>query len=186
VPLDGADSPTHILVGNIDDGIDEANIRWTIWAFPKNPTSIVVDLNSLTKRSQMRFGSRQDNVYTYSDSDALIDDFGNAIESYIETALLPPDDEGGDPVIYQFGHLQARVRGQGALNITITGIDRNRSLQPQGIGLSPQPGRTLERKFNFQDERASVKVGTNGAADYFQLIRLKLYATLLWTGRVNV
>jgi hypothetical protein len=184
VPLDGADSPTHVLVGNVDDGIDEANVRWTTYKFPKNPTSIAIDLNSNTKRTQFRFGSRQDNVYGLVEG--ALNDFGNAIESYIETALLPPDSESGDPVIYQFGHLQLRVKGQGALNITITGIDRNRSLQPQGISLSPQPGRTLERKFNFQDERASVKIGTNGAADYFQLIRLKLYATLLWTGRVNV
>jgi hypothetical protein len=184
VPLDGADTPTHVLVGNVDDGIDPANIRWTTWAFPKNPTSVVVDLNSSTRRTQFRFGSRQGDVYTYDDTIASLDDFGNAIDSFIETSLLPEDSD--DPVIYQFGHLQIRIKGAGALNITITGTDRNRSLQPAGIALGAQPGRTLERMFNFQDERCSVKVGTNGATDYFQLIRLKLYATLLWTGRVNV
>lgn len=183
VPLDGADTPTHVLVGNIDDGIDLENIRWTTWKFPKNPTSIVVDLNSNTKRTQFRFGSRQDNVYAYDDN--LLDDFGNAIESYIETALLPSDTEDTDPVIYQFGHLQVRAKGQGALNITVTGLDRARSIQPQGISLSPQPGRTLERMFNFQDERCSIKLGTNGATDFFSIVRLKCYAKLLWSGRVN-
>jgi hypothetical protein len=184
VPLDGADTPTHLLVGDVDDGIDPDNIRWTTWTFPKNPTSIVVDLNSLTKRTQFRFGSRQDNIYGYDES--ALNDFGQAIESFIETALLPPDAPEADPVIYQFGHLQLRAKGNGALNITISGIDRARSNQPAGISLSTQPGRTLERMLNFQDERASVKLQTFGATDHFQLTRLKLYATLLWTGRVNV
>jgi len=183
VPLDGADTPTHLLVGDVDDGIDPENIRWTTWRFPKNPTTIVVDLNSLSKRTQFRFGSRQGNIYGYSDS--ALDDFGLAIESFIETALLPPDSPDTDPVVYQFGHLQMRVKGQGALNITISGLDRARSIQPAGIGLSAQPGRTMERMLNFQDERASVKLQTNGATDYFNLTRLKLYATALWYGRVN-
>jgi hypothetical protein len=184
VPLDGADTPTHLLVGNIDDGIDPENIRWTTWLFPKNPTTVVVDLNSLSKRTQFRFGSRQGDIYTYDES--ALDDFGQAIESFIETALLPPDSPDTDPVIYQFGHLQIRAKGNGALNLTISGIDRARSIQPAGISLGPQPGRTLERMLNFQDERASVKLQTNGATDHFQLTRLKLYATTLWFGRVNV
>ena len=184
VPLDSADSPTHLLVGDVDDGIDPDSIRWTTWTFPRRATSIAVDLNSITKRTQFRFGSRDDNVYGYNE--ALIDDFGSAIESFIETALLPGDSAETDPVVYQFGHLQLRVKGQGALNITISGIDRARSIQPQGIGLSGQPGRTLERMFNFQDEGASVKLHTHGATDFFQLIRLKLYARVLWSGRVNV
>jgi len=183
VPLDSAVTPTHLLVGDVDDGIDPDNIRWTTWTFPKRATSIVVDLNSISKRTQFRFGSMDDNVYTYDEG--VLDDFGTAIESFVETALLPPDSPDTDPVIYQFGHLQIRAKGQGALNITITGIDRARSAQPAGMGLSPQPGRTLERMLNFQDERASVKIHTNGAADYFKLTRLKLYATMLWVGRVN-
>jgi hypothetical protein len=184
VPLDGADTPTHVLIGNIDDGINPTDIRWTTWQFPKNPTSIVVDLNSNTKRTQFRFGSRQDNVYTYDE--ALLNDFGNAINSFIETALLPADSAEADPVVYQFGGLQLRVKGSGGLSITVSGIDRARSISPAGISLSSQPGRTMERIFNFQDERCSVKIGTNGATDFFQLMRLKLYAKLLWTGRVNV
>lgn len=184
VPLDGAVRNSHILVGNVDDGIDPAAIRWTTWKFPKPPTTIAVDLNALTKRSQFRFGSIQDNVYVLDET--KIDDFATAIESFIETALLPEDSAETDPVIYQFGHLQLRVKGSGALNITISGIDKQRQQQPAGISLSAAPGRTLERMFNFQDERASVKLQTNGMTDYFNLTRLKFYATLLWTGRVNV
>jgi hypothetical protein len=184
VPLDGATSPTHLLVGDVDDGIDPVAIRWTIWRFPKRPTTIAVDLNSTTRKSQFRFGSMDDDIYHHSETD--LDDFGTAIDSYVESALLPPDATETDPVIYQFGGVQLRAKGRGALNITVTGLDRARSLQPAGLGLSSQPGRTLERLLNFQDERASVKVGTNGPTDYFQLIRMKVYARLLWTGRVNV
>ena len=183
VPLDSALTPTHLLVGDVDDGIDPKNIRWSTWTFPKRATSIVVDLNTASKRTQFRFGSRDNDIYGYDEG--VIDDFGNAIESFIESAPLPGDAAETDPVIYQFGHLQLRVKGQGALNITISGVDKARSIQPAGIGLTAQPGRTLERMFNFQDEFATVKLQTNGATDFFQLVRMKLYATVLWSGRVN-
>ena len=184
VPLDDAVTNSHVLVGDVVDGIDPNNIRWTTWSFPKPPTTIAVDLNAATKRAQFRFGSIQNNVYVYDIT--KLADVGAPIDSFIETALLPSDSEETDPVIYQFGHLQLRVKGHGPLDIGISGIDRARAIQPAGIALSPQPGRTLERMFNFQDERASVKLRTNGFEDYFHLTRLKLYATVLWTGRVNV
>jgi len=184
VPLDNAVTNSHVLVGNVVDGIDPMNIRWTTWVFPKAPTTIAVDLNAATKRAQFRFGSIQDHVYVYDPS--KLADFGVAIESFIESSLLPADEPSTDPVIYQFGHLQLRARGHGALNITVTGLDRARAIQPAGISLSLQPGRTLERMFNFQDERASVKLQTQGVEDYFIITRFKLYATMLWTGRVNV
>jgi len=184
VPLDDAVTNSHVLVGDVVDGIDPANIRWTTWSFPKTPTTIAVDLNAATKRAQFRFGSIEDNVYVYDIT--KLTDSNTAIESFIETALLPADADEADPVIYQFGHLQLRVKGNGPMDIIITGIDRARAIQPAGIALSSAPGRTLERMFNFQDERASVKIRTNGIEDYFHLTRLKFYATMLWVGRVNV
>jgi hypothetical protein len=184
VPLDAAVSPSHVLVGNVDEGMNPDAIRWTTWTFPKSPTTLVVDNNTTTKRTQFRYGSLQNDVHVYREG--LITDNLQAINSYIETALLPEDASDADPVIYQFGSLQIRVKGHGALNILVSGLDRNRTFQPAGFALSLTPGRTLERLLNFQDERASVKIGTNDADSFFQLIRLKLYAMLLWTGRVNV
>lgn len=181
VPLDAAVRPSHVLVGDVTDGMDPKNIRWTTWTFPKKPTTIVVDVKSSDRTTLFKFGTEEHNVYTYDES--VTDDFGTPINSFIETALLPPMNDESISPINHFGLLKLRAKGSGALNILVSGLERARTIQPAGFALSASPGKSLDRLINFQDERCSIKLSCIDLGANFNIFSIKLFVRSLWASR---
>ena len=176
VPLDGATSPNYLLVGDFQEGFEK--LKWTFWIFPKNTTTILVDVNSSTKASVFKFGASDGNVYKLNS--AATDDFGTAINAYVQLGHLPMDDEG---VVYHFTGIRLRVKGSGAFDISVQGEDAVQTLTVSSVTLSLLPGRELFRGFDFTNEKASVKVGVDGSGEKFTLTKLVLFLSPVWETR---
>jgi hypothetical protein len=178
VPLDAATSPSHLIVGDFNEGLSPDKIKFTIWAFPVAPQTIVVDVDNATKKSLMKYGVSAGNVYKMDRAVKL--DFGNAIDSWVQFPHLPA---GDDETVYHFGGVGLRVKGVGNLQITTSSLDDVRTLTSPSLPLAALPGRTFTRGMNFQSESASVKLRTNAAGEYFILNRFTLYQKPLWAMR---
>jgi len=176
IPLDGATSPSHLLVVDYQDGFEK--IKWTLWTFPRNPTSIIVSVIHATKTSQFEFGALNGNVYKLDS--AATDDFGTAIDSYVHFGHLPADDTGN---VWHFTGARFRVKGVGNLDIRVESEDAVLSLIATSLVLSASPGRELFRGFDFVNEKASVKVGVDGAGERFTLTKFALFGKIEWETR---
>ncbi len=179
VPMDGATECTHMIVGDWQDGLTLKDMKFTVWAFPIPPSTVVVDVNQSDKESMMKFGSyNAPNVISLDENQKL--DFGNAIDSWVEFPLLPQDD---DWPVNHFAGFRARLRGQGLLKVTLSGLDNVQNANVPDLLLSNAPGRPLFRGFNFTSERCSVKLRTNGASEFFAMTHFSLYYKKLWLTR---
>lgn len=176
IPLDGATAPSHLLVGDFQEGF--ARLKWTLWSFPDAPQTIVVDVNNTTKESKFKFGSVGGNVYLLDS--AATDDYGTAIGSYVWFPHFPMGDVDG---IFHFTGIKLRIKGVGSLDITIYGLDDVLTANPTSLILSAAPGKELFRGFNFTNDRCSVKIGVDGAGERFTLTKFLLYSKLLWLSR---
>jgi len=186
VPLDNATEVSHLLVGFFRDttgsyGFINANkIRWSIFLFPKRSGSILVDTNAIGV-GVLKFGSLDGNIYEQNKINRLDD--GAAITSYIDTGLYQ-DMPGW---VHQFGHLQFRVKGIGFADLILKGED-NVQVQTYNnfLELKLLPGREYGYKFNFTNEKMSIKFGTfNNANDYFHLYSMILESKPKWRTRVE-
>jgi hypothetical protein len=175
LPLDGATSPSHVLVGDFQEGLEIDKFKWTLWSFPVAPTSIVVDVNNATKSSVFKVASVTGNVYKLDS--AATDDFGTAISSYVQFGHLPFDD---DEKIWHFTGVRLRVKGVGSLDFTLYGEDGVRTSFPASLVLSASPGQANFRGFDFTNEKCSVKLGVDGAGERFTLTKFILYTNILW------
>lgn len=180
VPLDAAVRNSHVLVGDFQEGLGPDTIRWVIWSFPKAPTTIVVDTNTVTKKTQFRFGSEAHNVYVYDES--VRDDFGTAISNFIEFAKLPNHTETEDE-LYHFGGVRLRIKGSGTLNLELKSMDDVLTELIPSLSIIPQPGRPYWRPINFVAEHASLKLSMNGLTDYFILNWVHLFHKIQWLSR---
>lgn len=178
VPLDGATAPSHLLVCDFQEGFQRP--KWTIWTFPRAPQSIVVDVNNVTKVSELKFGAVIGNVYKLNT--AATDDFGTAITAYVQFPHIPTEDEGN---IYHFTGIKVRAKGSGSLDIRVEGLDAVQTINPTSLVMSLLPGRELWRGFNFTNERASVKLSIDGAGERFTITKFVLYSKILWKSRAE-
>jgi len=177
VPLDGATAPTHLLVADYQEGFER--IKWTTWLFPKLTQSIVVDVLN-TKASVLKFGAPDGNVYRING--IATNDFGSAITAFIQFPHIPIEDEGD---VYHFCGIRLRVKGSGALDIRIEGLDAVLSATPTSLVMTPTPGKELFRGFNFTNERCSVKLTIDGAGERFTLTKFVLFSKILWKSRAE-
>lgn len=178
IPLDGATSPNFVLVGDFQEGLEK--IKWDLWSFPRNPQTIVVDVDNTSKVSQFKFGALNGNVYRLNT--AATDDFGTAITSYIQLPHIPAEDDGN---IYHFTGIRLRAKGSGALDILVEGLDGVETITPSSLTLTAAPGRELFRGFNFSNERCSVKFSINGSGENFTITKVVLYSKILWQSRAQ-
>lgn len=178
VPLDAATENSHLIVGDWQEGLSADAMRFTLWSFPVAPQTIVVDVNSTTKESQLKFGALAGNIYVADDS--LLLDFGNAIDSWVEFPLYPQED---DYPIYHFAGVRLRVKGSGILQITLSGLDSVQTATIPSLTLSASPGRPLFRGFNFTSERCSVKLRTSLSSEWFNMTHFSLFYKKLWETR---
>lgn len=182
VPLDSATAISHILMGDYKESftvyntIDETKIKWTPWTFPSAPKSIIGGRDVTTGKSTILFALT---AGIYAMKDGLTDDFGNALDSYVQLSLKTAQ-KGW---ICHFGLVRFRITGTGNLQITLTGEDGVSSVSPPSIALSTSPGEEPDRFINFINEKMSMKLRTNLFGEKFTLSRVDVMVKPLWASR---
>lgn len=178
VPLDNATECTHMIVGDWQDGLDLENVKFTLWAFPNPPSTVVVDVDG-NRESLMKYASLTvPNVYALSGGTHL--DYGNAVDSWVEFPFLPQED---DWPVYHYTGARMRIRGSGNLKITLSSIDDALVVTAPDLTLNLAPGKPLYRGWNFTSERCAVKLRMTGPGDYFSLTHFSLFYKQLWATR---
>ena len=180
VPIGVATSPNLLLVGDVTNGWSSESIRWFKWTFPVANTSINIDVDNSTQLTTFKYGSAAGNIYKLSTS---LDDAGIAIDSYIQTALLSPVNDGNDCT---FAGVILRTKGSGQLQISLIGEDSSRSTVIPALTLSASPGFALQRNVNYVNSKCSVKLRVSNSGEYFSIHNFILYATKLWAERPQV
>ena len=173
VPLDDATSPNYIIYGNYADGLSFENIKWTLWSFFFAPTTIVVDLVDNTP--MLKIGSHDGNAYRKSKTS--LNDNNHAIDSYIETGLIPNVRDG---VIRHYNWFRAEIIGSGDVEVSAKGR-RNSSPQTYAaFPLSTTNGKDVTRKLNFTGERCAIKLRLNEIDEWFRIHSFQLNHTGRW------
>lgn len=175
VCLDSATSLSHVFYCDYSEALDPigfiipTNCKWAIWQFQGNLSHIICDYDN-NNNVLFKYSLTSGNIYSF-DSTLHLDD-GNNIHAYGATYLMGEPSEA----VSHFDSIRLRLRGSGTLLITLTGEDEVLTLSPTSITSLALPGRALIRKFNFANERMSVKLEVNSAGDWFNVARLVSYA----------
>lgn len=184
VPLDAATDISHILIGDyskaftVYETIDERMIKWALWSFPSAPKSMVGDVDDVTGVPVLRISQT---AGLYDVKDGLTDDYGNAIDSYVQLALKT----ASAGWINHFGGIKLRVKGSGSLQITVQGEDNSNPVTALPLTLAASPGKELDRLINYVNEKCSIKLRTNQFGEYFILSEFTLFAKALWLRRLG-
>lgn len=184
VPLDGASTPTHLMVFDYSDGMEPETVKYSLWnitAFA--PASIEVFQNDTTKRMELWVGNtiagpilRQMNT---TDDGNPYNDNGHAINWQYETALLPGT-EAKIGTVYAHPALHIRAKGAGRLNVTTYGLDRTKNYIWPPVTLNAAPGVEYLKRLQyltgvFMSEAASHRFSTNRANEYAALSAMEHY-----------
>lgn len=183
LPLDSSAVVSHMLMADYSKAftpygtLDEKQMKWTFWAFPSPAVSIAADLDSVTSYPVLHVALTAGNIYTVKST--LTDDFGNAIDSYVQLALK--NVLAG--WIHHFGCLKFRVTGTGNMNVLLTGEDGSLPTSVGSIPLSSAPGGEPEKLINFTNEKMSVKLRTSLFGERFVLSQIITYLKPMWAKR---
>jgi len=160
-PLDEATMPSHIIYGNYADGLSYEHIKWTLWNFFFDPTTIVVDL--VNNKPVLKVGSHDGNFFKKSTTS--LNDDSHAIDSYIESALLPQSHDG---MIRHYNWFRAKIIGSGNVEVTAKGRNNTNTQTYNEFALASN-GLDTTRKLNFVGERCSVKLRVDNINEWFKI-----------------
>ena len=184
VPLDGAMSPTHVLFGDYNEGLDHLNIKWDLWEFQKTPNSLgVIDLVG-DAQPILRIGSLNA-AHLHGLDLTKIDDDGTPIDALAQTWYAYVRGKTRAAATYEgWLHTLAAVRldisGTGKFDLTILGKqDSGPKLLP-GVSMPVIVGNEVLRYLNFQNKKMSVKIEVNDLTSSFDLGRVDLYCQPMW------
>lgn len=184
-PLDGATSPTHMLVWDYTQGMSAEACNYSLdvlggdfplgtgalvqnddhrrvefWAFPGDQSHPVVRENN----------SGDTNPYR---------DNGAAIDALYQTGLLPP--VSGD--VLQHHADRFRVQGAGQAELQAKTLDNSRTIPMAPITLAGEPGEIYLRHYHALSEGMTVQIRNRTLDEYFILSNLVHYFTPWVTNR---
>lgn len=181
VPLDSAISPNYIIVGNFEDGFQWDRIKWHLWNITGiSPSSISIDINSLTKKNVFKFGSLSGNIYEQEVD--RHDDNGNSIPQHVQFSPVG----SATNAINHVGGVGFRIKGSGTLALELWGQDNSDYQLLAPITLSSNPGREIIRPSTFMSEKASLKISINAVGSWFKLRKVNIYANEIYKSRPNL
>jgi hypothetical protein len=178
VPLDSATLPNYMLYGDYSEGLTEDGIRWNIWKFPIDPTTIAIAL--INGEPILKIGSYTGYVSKLTEGLKLDLDTIKIIW-FCKFPLFPVG--GVDDQVQHATGIMVRARGEGNLDIAAEGLDGVDSLQAQSLVLSEAPGKPLFRGFNFTSERCSVTLTGGTVGGYIIMTKFTLYMSPVWESR---
>lgn len=180
-PLDSATSPSSVMVGDYTEGMDYKNIRWHIWEFNASafaPRSMTVSINNTTKLTYLRLAGYAGNIYDQTVGELNDDNF--AIQSFMQVGLQYIESSW----VHHCAGIGLRVRGSGNLSLDLYDEDNNQlGSTLVTVTLAATPGREYFRHANVNNEKISVRIGTNAASKWFNLKQIILYLRPVWATR---
>jgi len=158
VALDSATAISHIIYGDYRNGLDSTNIKWSIWEFAEDPTSILIYTDftgnspSLVTRISQLSKIRTLNINTPSDDDGAT--------TYSHFELAPSRFSYG---MSNFNKFRIRATGPGTLIFTAYGQDKTVSVTPANLVVDTAlPGREYAQLMNLISEQCRLKVSISG------------------------
>lgn len=180
VPLDNSVECSHILSGDYANAFNRygqlvgAQVRWSLWAFPWQVSTIVLDSNA-AKDTVLKQAGFEGNIYE-SDKRFSLDD-NTRITSYIQVHLISTKGK----FVNHFGFLEFRGQGVGGLNVFLYGTNRVKIAILPRFNLVETPNLYYQKPINFTDTKMSVKLMSNlNAGDKFTIFDLSVDAKSLW------
>lgn len=173
IPLDASSVCSHILMGDYTRGMSAENIRWSLWSFPWNAESVLVDISNDT--SLIRIAN---NLGVFDYDSTKTDDEGQAILPAIRTA----------PMTLQSGYINhisaVKVSLQGQCIISPRLWDANDSLNEtlHSIFITGQQNFATTFLANFISEKFCVELKTTVTGEYFTIYQIVLYGKIIWSG----
>lgn len=174
IPLDDAISPSHILYGDYSaamseslNDIDPLLVKWNLWQLPNNPTVVgMIDLTS-GQYPVLTIGSIDNVGNLIQLSDAAIDDYGNPIESFMQSAygFLQKSNKVGFSDYNSFFTMM-KWNAFGTAKVTITGFGYNAKIQRQLFTkqLVAASGKDLLTPINFTSQKLSIKIAATSGS----------------------
>ncbi len=178
--LDGAASPSHLLVWSYARGLSPALVDYAIYdlsGYSLGSVELVqndlLDQVTAAKRKvELWTGpyttAAVGRALTASDTDPY-KDFGTAIHSTYDPAMFPGR-VSGVPT-HHGAHM--RISGSGTASLSVTSMDGGRAITPIPVVLAVSPDKDVLRRWKLNSELARLRVDcTNG---YFRLSSIKWY-----------
>ena len=178
IPLDEAEYPSHVLLGDFREGLTADTIKWSPWKFPFDPVSGVVDVD-VDDKPYFRVAGYASDVYSMRGN--LRDDENNAIETIVQFTYLPHEESGSKDGTYHFAGVRLRTRGFGDIQLTATGLDDKPFIDGGIIEITEQPGHEFFRLLNLSTERCSVRLRMSNSREWMILTKMTLLSKFLWS-----
>jgi len=186
VPLDNSTDCSHLLVANYATAfnqfgfIDSKLVKWSLWLFPWDISTIATDFND-DGAVVLKVAGVAGNIYIEDFNEDLDDNI--KINSYIQTHLILTMPH----YIHHFGFLSLDATGVGTLAITLTGINNVKTATPPSWTLASAPNDMLRKPINFVNHKMSVKLQCNtNAGDEFRIHSLIVDCKPLWAETARV
>ena len=186
VPLDTATEISHVLFADYSQSfspigfIIPTSVKWSVWTLKgaELVSHIFVDINHLDSRARFNYSLLSGNIY--QQDEGLTNDDSLAFESYWESYLMSV----ALNKINFFGLIQSRVRGNGLLDIILSGQDGIKLTQfLQAWPLSDTQGHTRKRWINFWNEKMKIKFRLRFIDERFEFSNVTVKSKVLWENR---
>ena len=179
---------TYLIMGDYNECPSNVpqfdTIKWSAWRFKpgisgtlKGATEIgMFGVNPDTVPT-LKIGSIDGGGKIWRLNPAATTDDGGVIENWFETAFLYWD----SGMIHFFNAVRMRITGTGLMSIIVYGEDYMSSLTvPSPLTLQTFPGREFLVRFNFQNEKASIRFEFSGR---FILSKLEVHGKPIYQMR---
>ena len=180
LPLDGEANPSVLLVGDFQNGFNAEMMRWDLWVFPWDPTSVAIDKDS-SDNTQLAVFSLDGNGYRQRDD--LTNDDNVAINAFYEIA---PFSFSKDYLESTLVDVHVFCRGSGVLEVHAYNWSRTYSatIGGNGFNLSDTPDFNCQGPFVFVADQMSIRFEVDAIDEYYSLNKVRLWG--YESGKANV
>lgn len=185
VPTDTATTPNNIFFADYSNGLDWQNIKWMVWSFGAvRPTSVLTEIDPVTRYPGMKFGSIDGNIYRYEAANPASprNDDGVAINAYWETYKSSFIDTGGSSHI---SGAKLKIQGSGKLSFSFIGAEGSPVFGPEELQMN-ESGRNAIIRSNIISDFVSLRGEIDGLNEYMTLKKIWLYGTEQWGERSSL
>lgn len=178
VPLDSATVPNYVFYADYSKGLNASSVRWCPWAFPINVATIYLSIDTTTKQSDFYYGST--NLYKLDEVSK--NDNVTAINNFARFAYSATGFAGQ---LMHYAGARLLIKGNGNLSSIVYTLRDARSIAPAVRALVLNPENYLTIGFNFETEKASLKIELNTANSFMVVSSYTIFCKPVWTTRPN-
>lgn len=179
-PVDGATSPSYLLVGDFSENLSPEGIKWSYYKFPFQVRSIgmATIYDSIDQDYYLRMGSDDNALYRLNKSGTIADTTTGSIDSFYRTGLVTFD--SGKMNIFRA--LTIRMIGAGKVQTSIAGEDE--ILAGMKGAKDVVPPATPKREYTYQINYTSEKLQVMNRSNFpFTLNRIDVYGKVQFDTR---